>query len=341
MREELVAAHSMDRDVRRELLRNYGKLSEILTGEGQMAEAIEHSRRALRLAQQLVTLPGATTDDRRNVANTYLGLGWQLARTQQVGDGILFIRQAIAAFESLNENAPGDVHIRRNLSLAYGRLGDALLNSTDRYEEAFHAHREGLEISQAMLKADPNNTRLMKIVAYAWLGMGSALYQMNQPRSALAEQLKAADLLRDMLQADSHNEMARYDAAFALGEVSATLISLGDLKPAETQLTEALNILSRSSGITAAGLTDAKVLLGLDYYRLGLTHALRASQPTSSRIERNRACAEAQRWFDLGEPILTAANAADEGQWRSLTKDTVAQMTKEPEICMKVLTAAK
>ena len=146
-------------------------------------------------------------------------------------------------------------------------------------------------------------------------------------------------MLRAMLNADSKNEVARYDAAFALGEVSATLISLGELAPAQTQLTEALSILSNSSLIAETKLNDARVLLGLGYFRLGLTHALRAAQPSATRAERNEACEEARRWFALGEPILTAASARDD--WQSLTRGTAEQMAQQAQICTKVLTAAQ
>ena len=339
MREALAAANPQDRDVRRELLRNHGKLSEILTGEGDMVAAIESSRRATRLAQQLVGLPGATLEDRRNFATTLLSLGWQLARSKQVGDGVLFIRQSIAVFETLHAESPDEPAVQRNLSLAYGRLGETLLEHSEAYAQALDAHRKGFAISDQMLKADPQNTRIRKIVAYARLGIGAALHQLDQQRAALVEQLAAVDMLRAMLNADSKNEVARYDAAFALGEVSATLISLGELAPAQTQLTEALSILSRSSLIADTKLNDARVLLGLGYFRLGLTHALRAAQPTATRAERSKACDEARRWFALGEPILTAASARDD--WQSLTKGTAEQMAEHAQICSGMLTAAQ
>jgi eukaryotic-like serine/threonine-protein kinase len=340
MREALASADPQDRDVRRELLRNHSKLSEILTGEGDMAAAIESSRRALKLAQQLVALPGATLEDRRNVATTYLSLGWQLARARQVGDGVLFMRQAIAIYDVMRAEAPQDIVIQRNLAVAYGRVGEALLNETESFQEAHTAHRKSFEIAERMLRADAHNSRLQKIVAYARLGMGNALYQMNQPGDALAEQVKAADMMRTMLDADSANEMARIDAAYSLGEVSTSLIALGELDPAETQLTEALNILSQSSKVASPALTDTKMLLGLDYFRLGLVHARRASLSGASQAQRGKACEEARRWFSLSEPILTVASA-DDGEWRNISRETLSQLARESEICARTLTAAK
>ena len=144
-----------------------------------------------------------------------------------------------------------------------------------------------------------------------------------------------------MLDLDVRNETARYDTAYAMNEVSNTLIALGQLGPAQTQLTESLGVLSQSSGLAEVKLTDARVLLGVTYVRLGVTHSLNAGRPSTPRAERSRLCAEAKHWFDLGGPILTAAHAQDDRQWRYLTRGTVEQMRRQAESCTNVLTASK
>jgi eukaryotic-like serine/threonine-protein kinase len=342
LRESLAAAYPQDRDVRRELLRNYGKLGEILAGEGDTAAAIEHTRKAAKLAQQLVTMPGATIMDRRNMGTVLLSLGWQQARAGQVGDGVLFIRQAIAMYKAMSQEAPHESLIRRNLSLAYGRLGEALLTGTSSFEEAYQAHRQGFDIAMSLLQDEPRNADCIKVVAYARLGMGSALYRMNQSRAALAEQLKAAEMVRALLDADAKNEMARYDTAFAMTEVGATLISLGELNAAELQLTQAIQVLSQSDAITTPGLSDAKVLLSLDYFHLGLTHALRAGDAATSHGDRNQACQQATHWFGLGEPTLTAAaSASKNSEWHTQTTSAIERMAREADLCTKIRTASK
>jgi hypothetical protein len=130
-------------------------------------------------------------------------------------------------------------------------------------------------------------------------------------------------ILRDMMTADAKNDVARYDAAFALGETSATLIELGELQAAETSLTESLSILSRAVGITAEELNDSKVLLGVNYYRLGVVFAAR------------RNCAEANKWFALGSPIVTAAEGTDDSQWRTLSQETTNLMGQKASLCAR------
>jgi non-specific serine/threonine protein kinase/serine/threonine-protein kinase len=334
MREALAAANPQDRGVRRELLRNHGKLSEILTGDGNVEAGIDSSRRATKLAQELVTLPGATVEDRRNFATTLLSFGWQLARTPRVGDGVLFIRQSIAAFDNLHTQYPNDLAITRNLALAHSRLGETLRERTQDAAGALDAHRKSLAIAEAMRNADPRNTNLTKMVAWEHLNIGATLYELNQLRPALASQLVAMDLLRPMLDLDAKNQTARYDTAFAMSEASKTLLGLGQAGPARAQLTESLGVLSQASGLSET--TENRMLLGLIYVRLGLTHSLEASRLSSTRAQRNRSCAEAQHWFALGGPIIMEG-AGKSDAWRYLARGLPEQMTLQAERCTKAL----
>ncbi len=340
MREALAASSPQDRDLRRELLRNHGKLSEILTDNGEIDAGLETSRRATKLAQELVAQPGAAVEDRRNFATTLLSFGWQLARTARVGDGILFIRQSIAAFDALHAEYPQDIAITRSLALAHSRLGETLRERTQDWSGALDAHRKSLAIAERTLAADSRNTNLTKMVAWERLNIGSALYELGQLRPALASQLAAMDLLRPVLDRDARNETARYDTAFAMSEVSKTLVALGELEPARTQLTQALGVVSQAAGISNADLTDSRMLLGLIYVRLGLTHALQASQPSITRTARSRSCSEAEHWFALGEPIVMAGAGQNE-QWRYLARGLAEQIAQHAGTCRKALTVSR
>jgi eukaryotic-like serine/threonine-protein kinase len=340
MREALAAANPQDRDVRRELLRNHGKLSEILTGEGNVEAGLDNSRRAMKLAQQLAGLPGATIEDRRNFATSVLSYGWQLARTPRVGDGILFIRQGVATFDSLHDQYPKEVAITRNLALAHSRLGETLSERMQDWREALEAHRRSAAIASDMLKADPRNSNLTKMVAWEQLNMGAALYELRQLPLALGSQVAALDLLRPMLDLDAMNETARYDTAFAMSEAGKTLVMLGDFKAARTQLSESLRILSKASDLAEADLNNNRMLLGLVYVQLGITHALEARAYSSTRAARINACAEAQHWFALGEPIV-AAGSAQSAQWRFLARGLPELLKQQANACPNALTVSR
>jgi non-specific serine/threonine protein kinase/serine/threonine-protein kinase len=340
MREALAAANPQDRDLRRELLRNHGKVSEILTGNGDIEAALDSSRRATKLAQELVAMPDATVEDRRNLATALLNFGWQLARTPRVGDGILFIRQAVAAFDKLHAEFPRDFVVTRNLALAHSRLGETLRERTQDWSGALDAHRKSLAIAEAMLEGDPRNTNLTRMVGWERINIGAALYELGELRPALASQIAAMDLLRPLLDRDTRNETARYDTVFAMSEISKTLLALGELKPARTQLTESLNLLSQASDLSDTDVTNNRMLLGLIYTRLGLTHALEAGQPSATRAARNRSCAEAEHWLALGEPIVIAGAKQNE-QWRYLARGLAEQVTQQAATCTKAIPVSR
>jgi hypothetical protein len=191
-----------------------------------------------------------------------------------------------------------------------------------------------------MLKGDPHNNNLTKMVAWEQLNIGTTLYELEQFRPALASQLAAMDLLRPMLDLDAKNETARYDTAFAMNEVGKTLLAMGQAGPARAQLTESLGVLSQAGGIADAGITENRMLLGMIYVRLGLTHSLEASRPSATRAERSRACAEAQHWFALGEPIVTEG-VTKSVPWRYYARGLPDQMAEQTASCAKVMTVSR
>jgi eukaryotic-like serine/threonine-protein kinase len=277
IRESLVASWPEDLDVRRELLRNYGKLGDMLADEGLKEAAIENSRRAARLASALVAAPKPTLMDRRNLGNVYYSLGWQLSDAGKFGDGMLFLKQATVVYESLVKENPDDTLTRRALSLAYQRLGEVLLDSTQRHEEARQMHERSLQIAQALSAADTHNTTYRKMLGYAQLGVAAAQLRLGNTREALALQLAAAEVFGPMLVADPRNEEARYDAAHALTLAGETLNLLGQWQAAELRFNEALALFAASPAAAGTGQDHAREVIERDRAGLAAAQAGRTS----------------------------------------------------------------
>jgi serine/threonine protein kinase len=246
IREMLSSEYPNDRDVKRELLRSYGKLADMLASQGAKQAAIDHSRRAARLASELVADTGATTADRRNLGNVYYSLGWQLSDAGQFGDGLLFLKQAAVVYESIAARQPEDTLTRRAMSLAYDRMGEVLLEQTSRVEEGLQMHTKALEIAKQLAAADPRNTGYQKMQGYSLLGIAWAHSKLGSMREALKYQLAAVATFNPLLTADPRNEEARFDAANALFQVGLTHNALGQWPLAERQLSQSLALLAGS-----------------------------------------------------------------------------------------------
>jgi tetratricopeptide (TPR) repeat protein len=185
-------------------------------------------------------------------------------------------------------------------------MGEILIGAR-RYDDALRMHTRQQEIAHALSVADPTNSELQTIEAYALLGIATVLSKQGSVQEALTKQTWAMETLRVLFDADAKDTEARYNAAFALSEVSETLITLGQLQAAEHNLRDALAILEPSAAGTPS-LDRDRLLQGLDYFRLGQIKARQADDPKASRAQRANLCEEARRWFEQSTPILDAAD---------------------------------
>jgi tetratricopeptide (TPR) repeat protein len=335
IRSALIMDDPSAQDVRRELLRNYGKLSELLSGIGDQQAAIETSRNLLDQAQTLVEARNSTRGDRRNLGNANGSLGWLLSRSGEVERGLLLINESIDTYQSLLESDNHDLATRRNLALAYGRAGEILLNSSQRFQEAARMYEKDFEVIRAMADEDRGNTDLQKIEGFALIGLGDAWGKIGDSHTALEKHLRAVSTLRPLFAADPKNDEARFDLGYALGQTSETLFALDDLPSAQGHLQEAIEILSTSAGANAPALSRARVALGIDYFRLGQVSASRALDPKSQGVDKIRSCQAARQWFERSSPILNAADRDD--QWRSAVEGRAGMIANELHRCNAAL----
>ena len=248
-----------DRDLQREVLRNYGKLGEVLAGSGDSAGAIANSRIALGLAEHLAAEPGATSQDRRNLGSVYVSLGWQLARSGEPARGLMLMNQGTAVFESLVDADAADSRSRHHAAVAYGRMGEILIGE-QRFDDAFAFHSKQQQFAHALAMSDPTNAELRTLEAYALLGIATVLSKRGAAQDALSKQTEASNTLRALFDADAKDTEARYNAAFALSEVSATLAALGEFRAAELKLRDALAIIEPLTGTDDPAMEHARAL---------------------------------------------------------------------------------
>jgi eukaryotic-like serine/threonine-protein kinase len=324
IRAGLVKALPGDRDVRRDLMRNHGKLSEMLS-DGDSQAAIGHAREALNIAEELAAGENAKLEDRRNVASSLLSLGWQFAKSGQTERGVQLMNHAAMRYEALLTEAPQDVAIRRVLMLAHERMGETQLRSRRSYEAAYTNYAAAHRISATLLAGDPQNVWWRKAVAYALLGMGEARLRQGSPQLALEKQRQAAEMFRALLEADPKNENARFDAGLAAGRVSESLLALKDAQGAARWSEDAIAILAQAAlAAESAGPSFTRVQLALNHFRSGAASALQAERAGANTAARAQLCRRARDEFLRSEPVLAAASQVDDvwhGGARDLAKE--------------------
>lgn len=315
IRTALLDADPGNRELLRELVRNYGKLSDVSLDDGDPEAALDYSERGMALAEQLALGANATVGDRRNLASAWLNLGYQLALMQQVRRGLPLMRRAAQLYEELAAGSEETASARRYLALAYQRIGEILLGSPERAAEALEAYSKSLAVIEALLQDDPRNTGLKKIQAYALLGLAAAHTGQGAPRAALDAQQRAALVLRGLSDDDPQNAEARFDTANALGETVDALLALRELDAAERQARESIGVLAVATSSTEAPHSHARILLALDHLRLATISAMRAADAGAGSAAGLQHCVTARSWFDRSAPILRAAE--EDALWRA------------------------
>jgi non-specific serine/threonine protein kinase/serine/threonine-protein kinase len=301
IREALDREGQADDALRRDLVRNHGKLSDVLLHTGSAAEALEHSRRLLEIAQRLAAKNPASPVDQGLLGASYGDLGWKEAGRGDWQAALEDLKKSTTLFEQLAGGHPQDAGIRRRLALCYDRYGSVIAGYTANYSEALALHRKYLAAANALTTAEPLNADLRRIAAYAHMDIGSDLLLSGNADGARPEFAVALAEVERLSEADPKSVQYRLDVANALGLDGEAAIEQD--RPAQ-----AIRILERALAL----LEDVPLSLdrttsaATDQLRMGRAYA-RLGQPSKARV-----------WFQRSLPGLEEARQRGSLQGRDL-----------------------
>lgn len=291
-------------ELQRELLRTHGKLSELLMIQNEPDLAAEHLLHVTRLATALAAAPGSTATDHRNLANAYSTLGWQRTSLGHVDEGIVHMSAAVPIYKEIVQADADDVRSWRSLALTYQRIGNALVEQTDRYDEAARYLSESLSIMDRLRSAKPDNASLTRIYAYSLVWMGDALLGQGRPDDALHMHERAYQLFDSIRVADSADLEAPFAVAYALTQMSRTLTALNEPRLALQRLDTAQMLLR---GVKTDDLPESYYYSGLVYFHLGKVNAQLAAEGHLGPSIRDRYARQAREWLNKSNTAMKHA----------------------------------
>ncbi len=216
IRERLVATAPNDADARRDLVPNYGKLSDLLWDAGDSAGSMEYSQRLLRLAEALAAAPGATTADSLRLATSYLDYGYKLGLV--AGDrakGLEACRQALRMFDGLKSAGAPDKRLLRVQSIALDRTAELLEKDAAGFAEALAQRQNALALKRKLLALEPVNTDYRRLVAWGIFDLASLLSKTGDRKQAMEGYVAALESFRQLSAEDPANAQFRKDVASA------------------------------------------------------------------------------------------------------------------------------
>lgn len=192
--------------------------------------AKRNNSRALEIAERLVKEdPGSASEWRAMIVGCEVGLGDAIeADNHQKEDPVLFrnalghYRRALAISEELFAAAPASVPELRRLARCCARVAGVLAELGAQtgdgatFDECFALHKRTLELHEAALKLEPDNSTIRRNIAdeLVMTAYAHALARRDL-NEAMAKSARALEIEKALAAADPSNAEAQQDLSFA------------------------------------------------------------------------------------------------------------------------------
>jgi eukaryotic-like serine/threonine-protein kinase len=328
IRESLADLNPSDLTVRRELIPNYGKLSDLSWNLGDSATAMAESRKALAAAQKLSDADSHNRIYRRLLAAALLDNGYKQAMID--GDntaGLESVKKGSAILEQLVAENPQNAGLRRNLGLSYSRAGEITSKDPQQSAQTLAYYKKALATQTQLSEADPTNAELRRLAAYDQYAVGQALAAAQDYSGSLREERAALGVIRALSEQDPANMEMREDIGHLEGDIGKTLSISGNQKAAISQLRDAL---AKLEAVPEAKTAKSRVgsAIATDQYWLGRAYVSQAFSGRSAPDENN--CVQAELWLRKslhGLEAATSQGASGSGA-QSLTADINRELAR-------------
>jgi non-specific serine/threonine protein kinase/serine/threonine-protein kinase len=317
----LTHADGTDAQAQRYLARSYQSLGEVLAQLGKATEAVAEVRKA---AQIFATLLRDTPRDRElriQLAQCYQSLGDLQGHSglQNLGDraGALdSYRRAMAVFDALAAESPGDQRARGGAAVMRIRVGDMQQAQGD-LDAALENYRGARERAQSLAAADPTNDRFRRILGLSYRKLADLESARGELGQALQNARSAAGINQALATADPTNAQASSNFALSLTTLADLLNKTGNSSGALDEYRRVIAILEKLSAAAPTNL----------FMRGQLAEALVArSAVLAHRGRAGEARAEATRGVALARDLATRTGATPD----ELSRYALILLTCEP-----------
>ena len=275
----LTAADGKDLGAQRYLARSYQSLGEVLPQLGNPATGVADMRRAAQIFETLLSATPRDRELRVQLADSYQSLGDLEGHSglQNLGDRAAALdsyRKAIAIFDAMAAENPGDQKARGGGAVMRIRIGDMLEAQGD-LDGALANYRGALERAQSLAAADSGNDRYRRILALSYRKLADLSSQRGELGPALQNARNAAQINQALADADPNNAQAGANLALSLTTLAELLNRSGNTGGALDEYRRALAILERLTAAAPANLfmrgqfADALVATGAVLARQG------------------------------------------------------------------------
>ena len=305
LRRAIISVEPRNADVRRELVVNLGKLSDLMWSSGKAAEALGYSAETVANSESLAAAEPASKQYQTLLATSMLDYGYKLFKIK--GDdqqALHYVRASLATLESAWNQDRTNPRLGRTLSLAYGRAAEILADDGRDLAEARSMDERAMSLLDALAAAAPANPDLAHLRAFArhddagvLLAAGD-LVQAEQHETAALEGFKAL--------AEADPKIGEYHMDIALSLVTAADIAYrrGNLALALSRLQDAMSQSAAAESGTGPSDINARTVKATEQRRMAELDAALAASHGSDRTAKLRYLQSAKDWYQKSAETL-------------------------------------
>jgi serine/threonine-protein kinase len=238
-----------------------------LYGAGKTADALAAYKLARADQEALVAAPGASADDRNDLADTVNRIGVLLLSAGNPAEAEPEFRAALAIHQKLADHNAAHTRFRFNLAHSYNDLG-ILLSHTGKLAEAEVEHRRAIAIQQKLVDDNPAVTEFRFRLAFDHTSLGNLLGKLGRLTEGEAEYRAALALIQKLADDNPAVTAFRRFLAVMHNNLAANLSRMGRPAEAEAELRKALALFQKLADDNPA-VTDFRDLLAVCHNALG------------------------------------------------------------------------
>ena len=206
--QETVVADAGDTPAHRGLARIRSNVGQLLRMQGKCADAEKRYEQAIRVQEEYRDRPPALPRTRRELADSYHGLGIVRAELRRMDEAEKLFRRCVECREKLAADYPRAVQYRQELARTYGDLG-YLMVLQKKYEPAEQAFRKALGVKEKLAEEHANVIDYRLDAANSYGNLAQLHLQRKEVGTAVPLLEKARAHLRAALGANRAHARAR------------------------------------------------------------------------------------------------------------------------------------
>ncbi len=298
LRRSVILAQPGNFDVLRELVVNYGKLSDLMWNSAKPDEALAYSKQTVSNSEFLASSDPTNRGYQALLATSRLDLGFKLFKIQ--GDsvrGLQNVREALTALQSAWAADKSKLRAGRTLSLAYSRAAEILSDNESGRAEALSLDQEARKLLGTLFAAAPNNADFAHLMAFSDHDIAGVLIAMGDLDRAEQEEAAALKAFRTLTNADPKIGEYHIDVALALAALADIAVHRGNPALALPQLEEALRESALAESAAGTANVNFQLAKAIQQRQMGEVNVAFASKARRTPARQLRYWQSAKDWY--------------------------------------------